>query len=218
MNPIFQLNASDHDQLKELVNIGVSHASTSLSQMVGKRMTISVPELDIKSTETNIEFIDDPDEITIAVLLRVSGGIDGYVFLLFPRPAALRLLEAVSGKTVGDLRALNQFDRSVFQELGNVVTGGMLQGLSRFLHCELVHSVPDVVVDMGGAMFNSLSASMIAQHEEFISLEVSVCVDSDTNAVACDELHEAAGRMYLFIGPEAAKAILGFTSTLVKPV
>lgn len=216
MTNVFQLKPDDHDQLKELVNIGVSHASTSLSQMVGKRMNISVPELAIKNAETSSAFIENPNEITVAVLLHVTGGIDGYVFLLFPRDAAIHLLESISGKTVGDLRALTKFDRSIFQELGNVITGGMLQGLSKFLHCELVHSVPDVVVDMGGAMFNSLSASMISLHEEFLSLEVSVCVNADADSATCDVANEAAGNMYLFIGPDAANAILGITGNITE--
>ena len=213
---IFQLSESDHDQLRELVNIGVSHASNTLSQMVGKRITISVPKLSITSAENASQFVSNADDVTVAVLLRLSGVIDGYVFLFFPREAAIHLLQVLSGKTVGDLRALTRFDRSVFQELGNVITGGMLQGLSRFLHIEMLHSVPDVVIDMGGAMFNSLAASMISLHEEFISLDVSVCVDAADGSVSCEGGEESTGRMFLFVGPQAVKHILSITNDMIN--
>lgn len=212
----FQLSESDNDQLRELINIGVSHASNTLSEMVGKRITVSVPRLNIRNAETASQFMEQSSEVTISILLRLSGVIDGYVFIIFPHDAAIHLLQIMTGKKVGDLRALDRFDRSIFQELGNVITGGMLQGLSRFLHIEMMHSVPDVVVDMGRAMFNSIVVSMIALHEEFISLDVSVCVDTTQNSIACAEGEGSNGRIFLFVGPTAARKILSLTNTMIS--
>ncbi len=207
-----QFSTEDTDQLKEFLNIGVSHAGTKLSELVGRRVTISVPSMQIKSAQTASDFIiENPDDITMAILLRLSGGIDGYVLLFFPHTAAVHLLHALSGKTVGDLRALTEFDRSAFQEVGNVLTGGMLTGLSQFLHVPLLQSVPDVAIDMGGAMFNSLFATMIAHHDEFLSLDVSICVDASSDAITCDEGEQAVGRMFLLLGPETAGRILEIT-------
>ena len=217
MPTLFQLTESDHDLLRELVNIGVSHAGSTLSQMMGKRITISVPMVNVRNVTSTLRFTDKEDDITVAVLLRLLGVIEGYVFIFFPRDVALLLLENLSGKKIRDLRALDRFDESIFQELGNVVTGGMLQGLSRFLHIEMLHSVPDVVIDMGGAMFNSLLASMIALHEEFITLDVSVCVDASMGAVLCEGGAESTGRMFLFVGPTAAKKILEITNAMIAP-
>ena len=217
MIKVFQLTDEERDQLKELLNIGVSHASTTLSTMMKKRVSISVPSLEVKGAQTISSFISNPDDIRVAVLLRLSGALDGYVLLLFPRSAAISLLNSLSGKTIGDLRALDRFDRSIFQEVGNVLTGGMLQGLSRFLHINIVQSVPDVVIDMGGAMFNSISAAMIASHTEFLSLDVAICVDATAHAVSCDDGEEAVGRMFLFLGPDATKSILALTLAMTKP-
>ena len=215
MTKIFQLTDGERDQLKELLNIGVSHASNTLSTMMNKRVAISVPSLDVKDAQTVSSFISNPNDISAAVLLRLSGALDGYVLLLFPRSAAVSLLHSFSGKTIGDLRALDQFDRSIFQEVGNVLTGGMLQGLSRFLHIQIMQSVPDVVIDMGGAMFNSISAAMIASHSEFLSLDVAICVDAAEGAVSCAPGEEAVGRMFLFFGPEAVTSILKLTDAMI---
>jgi chemotaxis protein CheC len=213
---IFQLSPDDRDRLAELVNIGVSHAGTTLSSMVGHRTTITVPSVAIKDAANATEFITAPDDITVAVLLRISGGVDGYVFLFFQKEAVVSLLKTLTGKNVSDLRALDKFDRSLFQEVGNVITGGMLSGLSRFLHLHLLHSVPDVVVDMGAAMFNSLAASMVAMHEEFLSLEVTICIDAPPESFLCDPDSKAIGRMFLFIGPEATKRILSITQGMTS--
>lgn len=215
MLSLTQLNTEQKDQLAELLNVGVAHAGTTLSQMIGHRITISVPSTSLKNTKTVSQFIDKPDDIMVAVLLRISGGLEGYVFFLFPRDAAVDLLHALSGKRVGDLRALTSFDRSIFHEIGNVLTGGMLQGFSQFLHTALLHSIPDVVVDMGGAMFNSIAATMIARHNEFFSLDVTICVDPPADAIDCHVGETATARMFLFLGPDAVSDVLVLTSHLI---
>ncbi len=211
----FQLSADDRDQLCELVNIGVSHASTTLSQLLKHRVAISVPTVDVKSAESALQFLENSNELTVAVLLKITGGIDGYVFLIFPHDAVAHLVHSLSGKNIDDLRTLDDFDRSTIQEVGNVLTGGMLNGLSRFLHIKLIHSVPDVVVDMGVAMFNSLSASMMLSSDEFLSLDVAICVDAAPQSIACAGGEMATGRMFLFLGPEAAEHILSLTRAMV---
>lgn len=215
MTRAFKLTAEDEDQLKELLNIGVSHASTTLSKMVGKYITISVPKLDVKNDQSLSLEVKDPNEITVAVLLQLSGVLEGYILIYFPHSAAVNLLHSLSGKTITDLRALNKFDRSIFQEVGNVLTGGMLKGLSQFLHIELMHSVPDVVIDMGGAMFNSISAEMIHRHNEFLSLDIAICVDAEPGSISCKIGQEAVGNMYLFLGPDAADTILDLISKII---
>lgn len=217
MSHAFHLTREDEDQLKELLNIGVSHASTTLSKMVGKSVTISVPNLDVKNARSLAVKVKDPNAITVAVLLRLSGILEGYVLLYFPYSASLRLLQTLSGKKVTDLRALDKYDRSIFQEVGNVLTGGMLKGLSQFLHIELMQSVPDVVIDMGGTMFNSISAAMIHQHNEFLALDVAICVDAEPGSISCKDGQEAVGNMYLFLGPDAADTILKLTNAMINP-
>lgn len=216
MPSLFQLTENDNDQLRELVNIGVSHAGDTLSSMMGKRITVSVPGISIQSASTRLCLSEGEDDLTVAVLLRVSGLINGYAFLFFPRTAAVRLLQVLSGKNISDVRALDRFDRSIFQELGNVITGGTLSGLSKFLHIEMLHSVPDVVVDMSGAIFNSLSASLIKQHEEFLSLDVSICIDAREDSAMCLEDEVSVGRMYLFMGPDAVEKILAITGAMIS--
>ena len=148
---MFNLSQEDRDQLKELLNIGVSHAGTKLSQMASRRVAISVPFIDIKTASTVAQFVPKEEEVSVAVLLQLTGGVEGYVLLYFPHHAAVQLLNSICGKQVGDLRAFDLYDRSVFQEVGNVLAGGMLTGLAQFLKVQLLHSVPDVVIDMSGA-------------------------------------------------------------------
>jgi chemotaxis protein CheC len=213
MSAPFTLSPFAADELKELLNIGVSHASNTLSRLTQKRVTISVPSLDVKEVVPPTSFVRDPNEIIVAVLLKLSEGLDGFILLTFPTEAAVRLLHTLSGKTVGDLRALDAYDRSVFQEIGNVIVGGMLSEVAKLINQRILHSVPDVVVDMSGAMFNSIVAEMVGAHESFVSVDVAICVDANENAVLCEPDEESAGKMFLFVGPEAASRAIEETTT-----
>ena len=216
MSSLFALSPQDQDQLTELLNIGVAHAGTTLSKMLGRRITISIPWASLRNTETAAHLIEEPDNVMMAVLLRLTGGFDGYVCLVFTREAATHLLHALTEKNITDLSELNEFDRSVFREIGNILTGGMLQGLSQFLHMSLVQSVPDIVIDMGGAMFNTLAATMIARHDEFCLLNVNICVNPAANAIDCRLGEEATGKIFLFLGPDAVKDILTLTNSMTS--
>lgn len=216
MPALFNLSQNDNDQLSELVNIGVSHAGDTLSLLMKKRVTVSIPKVRVRDASSETSLISGEDDVTVSILLRVHGLIDSYILLYFPRYAATHLLEVLSGKKISDLRALDEFDRSLFRELGNIITGGMLSGLSKFLHVKMVHSVPNVVVDMGSSMLNSVSASMIRMHEEFLSLEVAICVEPSMDAIVCESDEPAVGHMFLFMGPEAVKKILEITNSMVS--
>jgi chemotaxis protein CheC len=211
MSLLMQLTESENDQLRELINIGVSQAGDALSLLMSRRITVSIPIVGVNDAMNAVRIAHLEDEITVSVLLRIFGEIDGYVLIVFPRAAALHLLTVLGGKTVGDLRAIDPFDRSMFQEIGNVVTGGMLIALSKFLHVEMLHSVPNVVIDMGGAMLNSVSASMIRLHEEFMTLNVAICVDATPESASCNIDESSVGQMFLFVGPDAVKKILSIT-------
>ena len=52
MRTTLSLDLDERDQLKELLNIGVSHAGTKLSQMAGRRVAISVPQVSVERAET----------------------------------------------------------------------------------------------------------------------------------------------------------------------
>jgi len=47
-------------------------------------------------------------------------------------------------------------------------------------------------------MFNSISATMIAAHDEFVSLDVALCVNAPPDAIACIEGEQSVGRMFYF--------------------
>ncbi|MCZ7399050.1 MAG: chemotaxis protein CheC, partial [Candidatus Methanoperedens sp.] len=78
MTEIKTLTEFQKDALKEVGNIGIGHATTSLSQMVNKRVWISLPDLKL------IPLIKVPDLVkneapVIGIILELTGDTKGFL-------------------------------------------------------------------------------------------------------------------------------------------
>jgi len=76
-----KLNEFQLDQLKEIMNIGASHASNALSQMVKQKVGLTIPYAYVDTAHNIKQYINNPQEKTKATLIKVSGDIDGLIYL-----------------------------------------------------------------------------------------------------------------------------------------
>ena len=71
------LNSLEIDALREIGSIGTGNAATALSQMLGKPVRITLPEVRIMEYNEAIEWIGGPEAITAGVLAQLGGEING---------------------------------------------------------------------------------------------------------------------------------------------
>ncbi|MDG6256130.1 MAG: chemotaxis protein CheC [Methanomicrobiaceae archaeon] len=150
-----ELSAQQMDQLKELGNIGASHAATSLSQMLMSPIDMTVPEvmlIDISDIATHIR-----DEIAAIVIFEIQGEISpgGYVGLYMPRESAVRLTNTMLGTTDMD-REFNEMDESALLEVGNIMISQFLDATATLLDIIMIPSPPDIAIDMAHAVFETI--------------------------------------------------------------
>lgn len=199
----------EQDQLKEVVNIGASHASTVLSKMVSKRVSISVPEVQVKRVEDVYQLCPDIDQTTAAVLLKMHGEVPGILLLMLSPEATLHISEMLTQDGKTDVASLDAFDLSAIQEAGNIIAGASLSALSRFLNVHSVQSVPEVVVDMAGAILNTVSVQVAQDFNEILAFRVTFCVqEADSKSLACDGQSDLSGDFFFLFDPQSTEAIL----------
>ncbi|MDQ3950188.1 MAG: chemotaxis protein CheC, partial [Gemmatimonadota bacterium] len=68
MEDVRTLKALQLDALREVANIGAGHAATALSQMVGSRIMITVPRINIMALEDVPSQLEEPEQPIAAVL------------------------------------------------------------------------------------------------------------------------------------------------------
>ncbi|MGH7738505.1 MAG: chemotaxis protein CheC [bacterium] len=155
-----ELTPAQIDALKEVGNIGAGHGATALSQLLGKRINITVPNATVLSLSEIPQLMGDPNTLVAGLTLSILGDATGKILLLFPRDSALHLADMLLKQPVGTSKILNEMGHSAIKEAGNILTGAYLSALNEFLGMLLLISVPTLVFDLAGALLSTISQGL----------------------------------------------------------
>lgn len=147
------------DQLKEIMNIGASHASTALSQMIHKKVDLSVPRAYIDEIQNLSKFIENKDEEVTTAILKIYGDASGVMFFMFSDGDESKIANILVND-VDCAGSQKELEVSAVKEVGNILAGASLSAFSKFLNMNLLHSVADVVVDTADSIMNSVAVEI----------------------------------------------------------
>lgn len=157
MEEVEKLTESQIDALKEVSTIGSGHAVTALSQLIDKKIMITVPVVRVIPLKMVPEILGDPEALVAATHLRILGDASGHILLLFPRSSALALVDLLLKQPIGSTKVLSEMGESALKEVGNILAGAYLGALTEFLGILMLHSVPSLAFDMIGAILDSIA-------------------------------------------------------------
>ncbi|MBN2110995.1 MAG: chemotaxis protein CheC [Methanosarcinaceae archaeon] len=155
---IEELDEMQASALKEIVNIGVGNAVTSLSKMIGKQIRIEVPELKIERIEKVPEIAGGADTVVSGVIMHVDGDINGYIMMLLSQETAEVICCTISGEEHTDI--FTEMNQSLIEEVGHILAGSYVSSLSEFLGLNLKISTPMQTYDMLGAIMDHILIEM----------------------------------------------------------
>ncbi len=155
------LNEQQLDALKELGNIGASHAATSLSQMLMSEVHMTVPEVNIVDISDISEYFGD--EICALVVFEIQGELlpGGYILVHLPQKSAIQLTNTMLGMTDTD-REFNEMDESAMLEVGNIMVSQFLDATATLLGIIMIPSPPAIAIDMAHAAFETVVSQVLA--------------------------------------------------------
>ena len=156
---VIELSAIERDALAELANIGVSRAATSLGQMLGEQVLLSVPTVQIVARETAAQFVDHSTAPKlVAVRQTFEGPFSGRALLIFPEARSLELVRAIMGQehSISDIVNL---EHEALAEMGNIILNGCLASIANVLHRTMRMSLPSVVRGNGATLFSEPEAA-----------------------------------------------------------
>jgi len=146
------------DFLREIGNIGAGNAVTSLAQMTGKKIDMEVPYARITTISQLFDIIGDEEELVSCINLAVNGDAPSTVFFLLKHSNALKLIDRLMGLPSGSTKNVDEMAQSVLNEIGNILTGSMINAMGNFTGLNMQPSVPAFANDMLGAV---LSAALL---------------------------------------------------------
>jgi len=150
---LMNLPELERDALGEIANIAMGRAANSIRQMVGHQVLLSVPAVEILSTEAAAQVVGTPDNrILVAVRQDFAGAFSGRAMLVFPETSSLELMRAVAGRSLS-LKEIVESQDELLAEIGNVVLNNWVTTIANLLKRTLPMSLPKVVRGDGKRVF-----------------------------------------------------------------
>ncbi|UAL49187.1 chemotaxis protein CheC [Sutcliffiella horikoshii] len=192
------------DLLKELGNIGAGNAATALSQLLNKEIHMNVPLAKIVSFNEMMDLMGGSDRPVAAVFLRMEGELSGSLFFVLSLDDATKLINQLIPDKKISVEELpsHELGLSALQELGNIISAHYLTALSECIGLAVTPSVPQVTIDMVGAIVVTglLEICQVSDHSIFIDTELTETTDN--------QIEKTKGHFFLIPYPDSFEKIL----------
>ncbi|MCI8773377.1 MAG: chemotaxis protein CheC [Lachnospiraceae bacterium] len=141
------------DILRELGNIGAGNATTALAEMLQCKVDMSVPKVGLLEFKEVGMAMGGEEQIMAGIYLGVEGDITGSIMFLLEKNSARFLVSKLMGMEMeGD--DFSEMEYSAMKEVGNIITGAYLNSLSSLTNLKIFPTIPDIAVDMAGAIMS----------------------------------------------------------------
>lgn len=130
------------DALTEIFNVGCGRAASSLSEIVGDTIHLSVPSIEVlKKKELDTTVFDFGNEEIATVSQTFTGPLEAEGVLLFRETQALNIAREMMGSQVS-LEDLPDFEQEALCEVGNIILNACLSAMADILDLELNSGLP----------------------------------------------------------------------------
>lgn len=142
------------DVLREIGNIGSGNAATALAQMLNRKVDMDVPRAKILEFKDVSDTLGGAEIPVVGILLKVTGDLTGNIMFILQQKAAKLLVNMLMHGTAGNSEEFTELELSALKEIGNILAGSYLSALSGLTNMKILPSVPDLAIDMAGAILS----------------------------------------------------------------
>ena len=168
------------DMLREAGNIASGNAMTSLGKLIGCTLDMSVVKVRIEKIQELTDVIGDAESFIAGMLINVYGDLNAMLLLALEAESAIKVVNLMLNKEVTHVEEFDEIDLSVLCETGNILAGTYLSSLNTFTGLELDVSIPQISIDMAGAILSYPAIEFAKNDNTMLFIET---VFRDTNQV-----------------------------------
>jgi chemotaxis protein CheC len=192
------INEFYRDALRELGNIGAGNAATALSQLVGRTISMSVPEVMIIPVEKVPEQVGGSEEIVAGIYLEVFGDLPSKILVTFPHNNLIQLTDMLLGQTLGSSALMSEMKLSALKELGTILSGAYLNALAKFLDMRMIPSVPALAIDIMTAILETILVEISTETQFALMLRTEI-TETETKISGTFFLIPEAGSLEIIV-------------------
>lgn len=149
-----QINDLYIDVLKEIGNIGAGNATTSLAKMLGIKINMSVPNVQLLSIQELTTALGNEEETIVGIFLELEKDVNGSMMFLLDLKSAHYLANHLQGKPLDNEEDFDEMDISAMKEIGNIIAGSYLSAISTMTQLVITSSIPYLTIDMAAAILS----------------------------------------------------------------
>ncbi len=163
--------ADQIDALREIGNIGASHASTALTTMLHQDILVDVPECFVCKTLEAPYVLGEPEQPVVAVYLGANGKDKGSMLLILTEKVAMQMTDMLFSQNHDESRAFNEEDREAIAEIGNICASAYLNAISGFLGITILPTPPGIAVGMLSAVMEYPALMASEDYENLVIIK-----------------------------------------------
>ena len=176
---IDDLSSQYFDVLKEIGNIGAGNATTALSTMLGGKVDMAVPKVRLMEFKDVGTTMGGEEQIVAGIYLVVQGDINGSIMFVQKKESAKAMIGKLMGMPSDNPDEFSEMELSALKEIGNIITAAYLNSIATLTNLTIYPSVPDVCIDMAGAILSVPAIEFGTIADKLLLIETDFTDDED---------------------------------------
>ncbi len=153
---LMDITKEDIEKINVIANVGIANAAESLSKILDKSISLSIPEIDLMPTNNIAKSLGEKDAVYVGVFLPITGDVKGTVLFSFTEESGFELIDMLYGLSTGKTKKLDQDGESALNEVTNIVGSSMLNILAEKLNLTIRPSTPTIIHDYMQSTIDSI--------------------------------------------------------------
>jgi len=179
-NEPIKLTPEQLDSLRELGNIGSGNAVVALSELINKRVEVSLTGIKIIHFWDLNKIFPDPDAEIFGICSNIKGEHNLTLLQIFTKESIINIINIISENSIENINNIEELDdltKSTISEIGNILAGHYASSLANLMSIKLIPDVPDLALDTIGAICNSVAANYSKLTDSIIIINTKIKIE-----------------------------------------
>ncbi len=171
------------EALQEISNIGVGHSATALSQLLHRKVDMSIPYVKLIHIQELAKDVAGADDAIVAGVLVdcLDEDIRLNFLIIFNKDSIKSLLKIFqTSEPPDDLAELDDLSLSIIKEVGNILLLHVISAINSFTDSKWYPTPPQLVVDMAGAIISEVLGRDQIFPDNFLKVQCDVFTENST--------------------------------------
>ncbi len=143
-----ELTAYQIDVMREIGNIGMGNAATSLSVMLNSAISMTIPTVKILDKDETKKMTDELYKDSYAIYLTLTEGLGGYIVHFMKTSFAEKIISTFFPTTITTPEDIDEMGKSIIAEMGNITSASYVNSIASFSGITIDISTPNECADL----------------------------------------------------------------------